>query len=293
MEYIFKVMDIVMQYLQSIRVTDLVDMAIIAFVVYQLIMFARRSNLWGVVKGLLVFAAAIALAEKFQLNAISFLLNRLVNVGIVALVVVFQPEIRHWLERIGGGITTSSLLVLRTPESSQLKEAIDQTVEAYASLSRDKTGALMVFERHNSLQDVAKSGTLLDCDVNSELIKNLFWNKAPLHDGAVIVRDGRIIGAGCMLPMSKNTNLSKDIGMRHRAAVGMSESTDAVVAIVSEETGGISVAVGGMLKRHLSPETLQRLLMKELMPEHEAQTSRSILLRLWRALGGRKEEDHG
>lgn len=127
----------------------------------------------------------------------------------------------------------------------------------------------MVFERQSRLDEQIKTGTALDAAVNSELLKNVFWNKAPLHDGAVIVRNGRLAGAGCMLPLSGNVNLSKDLGMRHRAGIGMSENSDAVVAIVSEETGSISVAVGGMLKRHLAPETLERLLRNELMPEEE------------------------
>ena len=149
----------------------------------------------------------------------------------------------------------------------EIETAITQTTEAYADLSRDKVGALMVFERKNLLDDVIKTGTALDCGVSSELLKNIFWNKAPLHDGAVIVREGRIVGAGCMLPLSGNVNLSRDLGMRHRAGIGMSEHSDAVVVIVSEETGSISAAVGGMLKRHLAPETLERLLRNELLSE--------------------------
>ena len=149
-----------------------------------------------------------------------------------------------------------SKVFVQPPEAAHdIDSAISQTVEAYTSLSKDKVGALMVFERANLLDEVIKTGTALDCAVSSELLKNLFWNKAPLHDGAVIVRNGRIVGAGCMLPLSGNTNLSRDLGMRHRAGIGMSEHSDAVVAIVSEETGSISVAVGGMLKRHLAPET--------------------------------------
>lgn len=144
-------------------------------------------------------------------------------------------------------------------------------------MSKDKVGALMVFERKNLLDDVIKTGTPLDCSVSSELLKNLFWNKAPLHDGAVIVREGRIVGAGCMLPLSGNVNLSRDLGMRHRAGIGMSEHSDAVVVIVSEETGSISAAMGGMLKRHLAPETLERLLRNELLPE-EAEEEKNLNL---------------
>ena len=150
-----------------------------------------------------------------------------------------------------------------------METAIRETVDAYTSMSRDKVGALMVFERQNLLDDVIKTGTPLDCSVSSELLKNLFWNKAPLHDGAVIVRDGRIVGAGCMLPLSSNVNLSRDLGMRHRAGIGMSEHSDAVVVIVSEETGSISAAMGGMLKRHLAPATLEQLLRNELLSDRQ------------------------
>ena len=160
-------------------------------------------------------------------------------------------------------------LLVAAPASENLDSAIAETVEAYTSMSKDKVGALMVFERNNLLDEVIKTGTPLDCGISSELLKNMFWNKAPLHDGAVIVRDGRIVGAGCMLPLSSNVNLSRDLGMRHRAGIGISEHSDAVVVIVSEETGSISAAVGGMLKRHLAPETLERLLRKELMPDAE------------------------
>ena len=172
------------------------------------------------------------------------------------------------LERMGSGWFSEFFTASRTtPEDLEI--AIEETTEAYASLSKDKVGALMVFERQNLLDDVIKTGTELDCGVSSELLKNIFWNKAPLHDGAVIVRNGRIVGAGCMLPLSGNVNLSRDLGMRHRAGIGISEHSDAVVVIVSEETGSISAAVGGMLKRHLAPETLERLLRNELLREQE------------------------
>ena len=178
---------------------------------------------------------------------------------------------------------------------SEIEDAIGQTVAAYTALSRDKVGALMVFERKTPLDDIIKTGTVLDCSVSSELLKNLFWNKAPLHDGAVIVRNGRIVGAGCVLPLSGNTNLSKDLGMRHRAGIGMSENSDAVVAIVSEETGSISVAVNGMLKRHLAPETLERLMENELVPEQEP-AKPSVLANLFKSKKGESDDgetNHG
>ena len=248
-------------------ISDVVDIAIMAFLIYKVIMLMRRTNSGAVAKGVLLLLFALGVSTFFHLNTVSYLLQQLMVWGVVALVVIFQPEIRRFLEQMG----RTSLGKVFTPEEArnELDSAITQTVDAYMSLSKSKTGALMVFERKNMLDDAIKTGTALDCTVNAELLKNIFWNKAPLHDGAVIVRAGRIVGAGCMLPMSGNVNLSRELGMRHRAGIGASEHTDAVVAIVSEETGSISVAVGGMLKRHLAPETLQRLLRNELLPERE------------------------
>lgn len=248
-------------------ISDVVDIAIMAFLIYKVIMLMRRTNSGAVAKGVLLLLFALGVSTFFHLNTVSYLLQQLMVWGVVALVVIFQPEIRRFLEQMG----RTSLGKVFTPEEArnELDSAITQTVDAYTSLSKSKTGALMVFERKNMLDDAIKTGTALDCTVNAELLKNIFRNKAPLHDGAVIVRAGRIVGAGCMLPMSGNVNLSRELGMRHRAGIGASEHTDAVVAIVSEETGSISVAVGGMLKRHLAPETLERLLRNELLPERE------------------------
>ena len=248
-------------------ISDVVDIAIMAFLIYKVIMLMRRTNSGAVAKGVLLLLFALGVSTFFHLNTVSYLLQQLMVWGVVALVVIFQPEIRRFLEQMG----RTSLGKVFTPEEArnELDSAITQTVDAYMSLSKSKTVALKVFERKNMLDDAIKTGTALDCTVNAELLKNIFWNKAPLHDGAVIVRAGRIVGAGCMLPMSGNVNLSRELGMRHRAGIGASEHTDAVVAIVSEETGSISVAVGGMLKRHLAPETLERLLRNELLPERE------------------------
>ena len=254
-------------------VFDLIDILIMAFIIYKAFMLIRRTSTGAVAKGVILLLAALVVAAILHLNTVSFLLDRLVYWGVVALVVIFQPEIRRFLEQMGR--TDLSRIFTHEEERNELDSAITQTVEAYASLSKSKTGALMVFERKNQLEDAIKTGTALDCSVNAELLKNIFWNKAPLHDGAVIVRNGRIVGAGCMLPMSGNVNISRELGMRHRAGIGASEHSDAVVAIVSEETGSISVAVDGMLKRHLAPETLERLLHNELLPEQESEENPS------------------
>ncbi len=278
---------------QSIRITDIVDIFVLSILFYQVIQFLRKTSSGRVMRGVLVLIIALGLSSTFQLYALTYLINRTMEWGILALVILFQPEIRRLLERMGS--SSLGLEVFSTFGAGEnlqdVELAIAQTVEAYCDLSKDKVGALMVFERKNLLDEVIKTGTSLDCAVSSELLKNIFWNKAPLHDGAVIVRNGRIVGAGCMLPLSGNVNLSRDLGMRHRAGIGISEHSDAIVVLVSEETGSISAAVGGMLKRHLAPETLERLLQNELLPEREntKQTTIPVLSNVLK--WGKKGED--
>ena len=255
----------ILGYFATIRISDIVDIAIIAYLIYHLLLLTRRTSSGQVVKGIALLLIALWASSLFQLHVLSFILNRTVELGLLALIIVFQPEIRRFLEQVGSSNLTK--VFRREEKPSEFDNAIKQTVLAYTELSKAKIGALTVFERNISLADQIKTGTVLDAAVSSELLKNIFWPKAPMHDGAVVIRDGRIAGAGCMLPLSGNVNLSRDLGMRHRAGIGMSEHSDAVVALVSEETGAISVAVGGMLKRHLAPETLERLLRNELMPD--------------------------
>ncbi len=275
----------------GLRPADLLDIAILSFLIYRLLWMLRKSSSGRVLRGILILLLAMWASSYIMLTATSFLLSRVVEWGILVLVILFQPELRRMLERVGSG-RLGGLFSAGTGAPMDLNAASGETVEAYASLSHDRVGALMVFERENLLDDVIKTGTALDCAVSSELLKNLFWNKAPLHDGAVIVRNGRIVGAGCMLPLSGNVNLSRDLGMRHRAGIGMSEHSDAVVVIVSEETGSISAAVGGMLKRHLAPETLERLLRNELMNDKQEEDKSAQRTILGQLLGwGKKEED--
>lgn len=269
-----------------IGIFDIIDIALIAFVIYHIFQFVRRSRSGQVAKAILFILVAMAVANLLHLRVVSFLLNYAVELGVIALVIIFQPEIRRFLERMGSGKIKELFIV--ESSSDELEIAIEETVKAYVSMSRDKVGALMVFERKTVLDDVLKTGVTMDARISSELLKNIFWNKAPLHDGAVIVRNGRIVGAGCMLPMSGNVNLSRDLGMRHRAGIGISESSDAVVAIVSEETGSISVAINGMLKRNLSPETLEKLLRSELMPETDEKKTTTAAARLSDLIKGRK-----
>ena len=231
----------------------------------RLLTLIQSTRAASLLKGVLVFLAALMLSMVLNMNSINFIMNQLVRWGVVALIILFQPEIRRILEEVGSRRFIA--FFSQTEAGTAMEQAIDQTVLACTEMSQSRTGALIVFERENLLDDMVRSGTVLDAAVSSELLKNIFFVKAPMHDGAVIVRNGRVLGAGCMLPLSKNVNLSRELGMRHRAGIGMSENADAVVVIVSEETGSISVAIGGMLKRHLKPETLANILRNELLPQ--------------------------
>lgn len=272
-----------------VSITDIIDIAIMAILIYKLIVLISSTNSGKVARGIILIIAAMGLSNVLHLYTVNFLLSKALEWGVLALVILFQPELRKLLEQMGSS-RFSNVFSSRQAAPDELDNAISQTVEAYTSLSKTKTGALMVFERKNMLEDAIRTGTALDTVVNAELLKNIFWNKAPLHDGAVIVRNGRIVGAGCMLPMSGNVNLSRELGMRHRAGIGASEQTDAVVAIVSEETGSISVAVNGMLKRHLAPETLERLLRNELLPERPEEDN-NLFNKLSVLFRGKKEGD--
>lgn len=277
----------------GLRINDLLDILILTILMYYLLGFLRKTSSGRVMQGLLVILLAMGASSVFELYAMSYLLNRVVEWGILALVVLFQPELRRMLERVGSGKLGLNGLIFSAAsvDVPAVERAITQLVEAYTSLAKDKTGALVVFERRDLLDEMIKTGTPLDSGVSSELLKNIFWNKAPMHDGAVIVRDGRIVGAGCMLPLSGNVNLSRDLGMRHRAGIGMSEQSDAVVVIVSEETGSISVAVGGMLKRHLAADTLERLLRNELL-EEDSEEKTNHIQRLSAFVGRRKKKEN-
>lgn len=261
-----------MEYLRLVTVSDLIDIAILSYLIYKCIGIFQRTNAAKVAKALLLIIVALWLSYQFNLNAMNYILNKAVELGLLAIVIIFQPEIRRFLERIGSN--NVSRFFRNEAPVSELEETIKETVEAYGEMSKNRVGALMVFERDTDLSNIISSGTAFQSTVSSELIKNIFFPNAPLHDGAVVVREGKIVAAACMLPMSESMNLSKELGMRHRAGLGMSERSDAVVAIVSEETGAISVVIHGNLRRHLSPETLGRVLRNELLPRQEETPSR-------------------
>lgn len=272
-------------YIQTIGVSDVFDILIITAIIYRLMGFIVKTNSVKVAKGIVVLLLVLWLSGEFKLHMINFLMREAAALGFIAIVILFQPELRRLLEKMGSSRMRG--FFGNEFSSMHMENAITQTVLACSDMSATRTGALIVFERDNQLTEPISTGTLVDAEVTAELLKNIFFVKAPLHDGAVIVRDGRITAAGCMLPMSNNMNLSKDLGMRHRAGIGMSERSDSVVMIVSEETGSISIASDGMLKRHLSRETAETLLRQELLPADTETVKKS---KFWSIFKVRKNE---
>ena len=269
-------------------VMDIVDILVVAFLIYKLMLIIRSTSAARVARSIMLLLVATWLTDVVHMYTLNWILTRFIEVGIIAIVIVFQPELRRALERFGG----RTMLRFADPLSNRSVEqnAIAATVTACEIMAKERVGVLLAFERRTSLEEYFKTGTLIDAKVTDQLLRNLFFKNSPLHDGAVIIRHGRVAAAGCVLPLSENTHLSSDLGTRHRAGIGMSEASDAVVVIVSEETGTISVAIGGMLKRHLAPQTLEKLLTNELLPE-ENYKKKNVLDRV-RSFLARKEEAH-
>lgn len=252
------------QHVTNMKLTDAIDILLIAFLIYKVFPLLRSSGAARIAKAVVFVVIASWVTDWLDMYAIHFLLEQVMTVGLLALVIVFQPELRRILGHIGN--VKLSKLFSGEHKAQEMEAVIVQTVMACEQLSREKIGALIVFSRDNPLDEYIKSGTIIDAKVTEQLIRNVFFPKAALHDGAMIITDGRVTAAGCVLPLSHSNRLSPDLGTRHRAGVGVTELSDAVVVIVSEETGTISVAVDGMLKRHMPPQMLEQHLRKELMP---------------------------
>ena len=263
--------------LTNMRWSDYVDILIVAFLIYKLLPLLRSAGTMKIVRAVIALFVVLGLTDVFDIYALNFILEQLMSVGLIALVVLFQPELRRILDHVGN-VNFSKFFGSEKNRTQEYDSIINQTVMACEHLSHDRMGALIVFTRDNDLEEYCKTGTAVDAQVSEQLLRNLFFVKAALHDGAVIIRNGRVDSAGCVLPLSESKRLSADLGTRHRAGVGMSEVSDAVVVIVSEETGAISVAVGGMLKRHLAPQTLERLLRHELCPQDEQKEENLVLM---------------
>ena len=271
---------------RTISFIDIIDILIVAYIIYRVMKLLKDTSAERLIKGIIILVGIMLLASMLHLTMISWLLQQALNVGLFAIVVVLQPELRRLLEQIGKG--NFSRLIVPADAPDEVESMITATVSACADMSRTKTGALIVFERRERLGEIISTGTMVDAAPSAELIKNIFFKNSPLHDGAMIVRAGRVCAAGCVLPLSGNQSLSRDLGTRHRAAVGMSESADSVLVVVSEETGSISVAIGGMLKRHLSPDMLRKLLENELLDSEKQEKSRLAAIRdMWKGGAGK------
>ena len=250
--------------LALIRVTDIIDIAIIAFAVYKLFSLLRNTRAEQVLYGLIIVLLFASLADILNLNTVSWVMNQFLTVALVFIIVVFQPELRSALERIGRGRS-----IFTGERALKNEKTVDELVRAMSSLSRQKIGALVVLEREVGLNDIVESGTTLGADVSSELLINIFIPNTPLHDGAVIIDNDKIRAAACYLPLSNSNLISKELGTRHRAAVGISERSDCLVVVVSEETGNISVIEAGGIDRYFGEDSLKERLKNELVVKAE------------------------
>lgn len=267
--------------ISTIGFADIVDILIVAYLIYKVIDLIRKTSSYNLARGLLVLLVALWLSGMFKLAMINYILRKAVDIGLIALVIIFQPELRKLLAKMGSR-NFYGFFSAKAQDSSEIDAAITQTVLACEQMSKTKTGALILFERSMKLNDIMATGTSIDAEITAELLKNIFYPKAPLHDGAAVIRKSRIAAAGCVLPLTSNNNLSKDLGMRHRAGIGASEQSDALVVIVSEETGAISVAIEGMLKRNLDKQTFEKILRNELVQEEvKKNTAKEFVSRIF------------
>ena len=242
---------------------DIIDILIIAFIIYQLVLLTRQTRAIQVLKGLAVIIVASYLSEILGLTALNWLLRSILNNGVIVLMILFQPELKRALEQIG-----RSTRLDRSSQQDESEKIVDEITQCLLRLSRRRVGALIVFEQRTGLKDVTDTGTPIDSVISAPLLENIFEPNTPLHDGAVIIRGERVAAAACVLTLSESSAISRDLGTRHRAALGVSETTDATVLIVSEETGIISMARGGKLTRHLDAEGIRKILRENYHEDH-------------------------
>lgn len=278
-----------MQYLKelflNIRIRDIIDILIVAFAFYKLFMLIRETRAEQLTKGILVLFVATKISEWLELYTVYWILEKTMTVGVLAILIVFQPELRRALEYLGRSrFFTKSFMEIK---DENVNEAVDEIVDAVASLSRQKIGALIVMERETGLNEVVETGTRIDGKISSGLLINIFIPNTPLHDGAVVIKEDIVKAAGCFLPLTDNMSLSKELGTRHRAALGVSEKSDCLAIVVSEETGAISVAENGSLARYLDVKTLKQILLDLYKPKEQKQ---SFLIK-WRRKDEQGEEE--
>lgn len=275
------------------RFSDLLDVLLVAFVIYSAIKLIRETRAIQLAKGVVLLALLYLGVTVLDMQASQYIMSFVFGNLFLILVVIFAPELRHALESVGrSSVSNISFLNFKNRDEYLLKEAVENSIncvcKACADMSDKKIGALIVFEKETILGDIIKTGTLVDAKVTVEIIGNIFFPKAPMHDGAAVIKDGRVVAAGCILPLTGNNNISSDLGTRHRAAIGMSENSDAIVAVVSEETGAISVAEKGILKRNISDGDLREILMKNFIRDYDKPKNMSNFKGFFR---GSKDEE--
>ncbi len=248
--------------LALIKLTDIIDVFIVTFIIYKALKFIRDTRTVHLLKGVVVLIITMQVSQLVKLHTVHYLLSNALQLGLIAIIIVFQPELRRALEQLGRTTMGQWFSFEERTDDLEKENIIKEVKESCMNMSKSHIGALIVIEREIKIGDIVGTGITLNADVTAELITNIFVPKTPLHDGAVIIRNNKIEAASCFLPLSQNPNVSKELGTRHRAGLGMSEESDAVVVIVSEETGGISIACGGELNMKLSPEALENNLMK-------------------------------
>lgn len=264
-------------YIPNIRFTDILEVLILSFIIYRLILWLMDTKAWTLLKGIVVISGFIMIAAIFRMHTILYIVKRCFSVVAVGSVVLFQPELRRALEKLGEKNYLSEILQFDVSKESArfTDETREGMITACFAMGKVKTGALIVIEQRNRLNEYEETGIKMDCLVSRQVLINIFEHNTPLHDGAIIVRGDRIASATCYLPLSDNTNLSKDLGTRHRAAVGISEVSDAMVLVVSEETGAVSVAQGGKLYRNLGQKELRKKLIEiQDIPESHDKTNK-------------------
>lgn len=253
------------RFMSTVRFADVIDIAIVAFIIYQAFRLVRETRAEQLIKGILILIIMLQLSSWLGFNTMQYILENTMQLGFFALLIIFQPELRRGLERMGRG-TAGRLLSFNNREEV-VESTVDEVARAVDNLARNKVGALICMERLTKLGDIIKTGTELNSRISAELLINIFVPNTPLHDGAVVIGSNKILAAACFLPLTHNNDLSKELGTRHRAAIGLSENSDAVVIVVSEETGKISIALDGGLTRNLTVESLKKALLKTMQAD--------------------------
>ena len=274
----------------TINATDIAEILIITFLIYEFLAWVKNTRAWVLFKGLILIIAFVLVATLLQMNTILFVFKNLISFGFIALIILFQPELRNALDHLGRKNVLYGFFHIGAPEEDEqqeLEHTATEVAEACRQMGREKVGALIVFEKFVPLRDYVYTGIAVDSDITRQLIRNIFEKNTPLHDGAVIISRNRISAATCYLPLSENRDIDKDYGTRHRAAVGMSEVSDALVVIVSEETGRLSVAEEGALTTGLTAEEIHDRIVAFYQPE--ANTQGTSLLEKWRRRLKREE----